>query len=224
VKGFNQIQFDKIKTIFFDYDGTLHNSIKIYAPAFIKAYDFLVENKLAEPKIWRTEEISYWLGYNSEEMWKAFMPKLSVDLRKTCSEIIGAEMKLQIERGLPILYEGALETLVYLKNKGYTLVFISNCRIYYRDAHNKLFNLHDYFDDLICSEEYDYVPKHEILKKVKNKYPGGMVIIGDRMQDIEAGWMNDIYTIGCKYGFALEGELDKADIIIEKIEDLKKIL
>jgi phosphoglycolate phosphatase len=218
------IEFDKIRTIFFDYDGTLHNSIKIYAPAFIKAYDFLVENKLAEPRTWREEEISYWLGYNSEEMWKAFMPNLSAELRKTCSEIIGAEMKLQIEMGLPILYERALETLVYLKNRGYTLVFISNCRIYYRDAHNKLFNLHHYFDDLICSEEYNYIPKYEILKRIKTKYPEGMVIIGDRAQDIEAGKKNNIYTIGCNYGFALEGELNEADIIIDDIEDLKKYL
>ena len=133
-------------------------------------------------------------------------------------------MSLQIEMGLPLLYEGALETLVYLKNKGYTLVFISNCRIYYRNAHNKLFSLRDYFDDLICSEEYGYIPKYEILNKVKNKYPEGMVIIGDRAQDIEAGNINDIYTIGCKYGYALEGELDKADIVIDSIEDLKKIL
>ena len=146
------IEFDKIRTIFFDYDGTLHNSIKIYAPAFIKAYDFLVENKLAQPRTWKEEEISYWLGYNSEEMWKAFMPSLSTELRKTCSGIIGDEMKLQIEMGIPLLYDGALETLQYLKNKNYKLIFISNCRIYYRDAHTKLFNLHDYFDELICSK------------------------------------------------------------------------
>jgi phosphoglycolate phosphatase len=216
------IDFNKIKTIFFDYDGTLHNSLKIYAPAFKKAYDFLIENKFANARIWKEEEISYWLGYNSEEMWKAFMPNLSAELRKTCSEIIGNEMKLQIEGGMPLLYEGALETLQYLKDKGYILVFISNCRIYYKEAHNKLFGLQDYFDDLICSEEYGYVPKYEILKKVKSIYPEGMVIIGDRNQDIEAGKKNDIYTIGCKYGFALEGELDKADFIIGGIEELRK--
>jgi len=38
----NKNQLEGIKTIYFDYDGTLHNSNKIYAPAFRKAYDFLV--------------------------------------------------------------------------------------------------------------------------------------------------------------------------------------
>ena len=29
--------------IIFDYDGTLHNSIKIYGPAFRKAYEYLIK-------------------------------------------------------------------------------------------------------------------------------------------------------------------------------------
>ena len=33
-----------MKYIIFDYDGTLHNSIKIYKPAFMTAYDYLVDN------------------------------------------------------------------------------------------------------------------------------------------------------------------------------------
>ena len=61
--------FHNIKTIYFDYDGTIHNSIKIYAPAFKKAYDFLVENNKAEPKNWKDEEIKKWLGYSKKEMW-----------------------------------------------------------------------------------------------------------------------------------------------------------
>ena len=35
--------------------------------------------------------------------------------------------------------------------------------------------------------------------------------------------MNGIYTIGCKYGFALKGELNKADFIIDDIVDIKKL-
>ena len=32
-----------MKGVIFDYDGTLHESIRIYAPAFHKAYEYLVE-------------------------------------------------------------------------------------------------------------------------------------------------------------------------------------
>ncbi|MCM8711640.1 HAD family hydrolase [Clostridium sp. SYSU_GA19001] len=218
------MRLNNINTIFFDYDGTLHNSVKIYAPAFRKAYEFLVKEGLAEEKEWSDKEISYFLGFNAQDMWKIFMPNLSDELREKCSSIIGTEMKLLIEKGKPILYEGALETLGYLKNKGYHLVFISNCNIYYKECHSKLFKLDRYFETLICSHEYDFIPKYEILKAIKNNYPYDMVIVGDRKQDIEAGRKNNIYTIGCTYGFALDGELAEADILIDSIKELIKFL
>jgi phosphoglycolate phosphatase len=218
------IPFKNIRTIFFDYDGTLHNSINLYAPAFKKAYDFLVGEGIAQDRVWSDKEISYWLGFNPQDMWQNFMPNLSHELREKCSNIIGEEMKLQIEEGKPVLYEGALETLAYLKEKGYHLVFISNCKAYYKDYNNKLFNLDRYFESLVCSDEYNFIPKHEILKAIKDEYPGDMVIIGDRKQDIEAGKKNNIYTIGCSYGFALKGELDDADMLIDNIQELKSYL
>lgn len=218
------IDFRSIKTIFFDYDGTLHNSINIYAPAFKKAYSYLVENGLAEQREVTEKEISHWLGYNSQEMWQAFMPQLPQELRDICSQIVGQEMKRQVETGGSILYEGALQTLEHLKLKGYQLVFISNCRIYYRDAHNRHFELDKYFESLVCSEEYDFIPKHEILGRIKNSYPEKMVIVGDRAQDIEAGIKNGIFTIGCSYGFAAENELKDADLIIDNINELREYL
>jgi phosphoglycolate phosphatase len=216
------IPFKSIKTIFFDYDGTLHNSINIYAPAFRKAYDFLVNEGLAKSRDWSDKEISYWLGFNPQEMWENFMPSLSEDLREKCSSIIGEEMKIQIEEEKPALYEGALETLEYLKAKEYHLVFISNCKTYYKEFHSRMFKLDRYFESLVCSDEYDFIPKYEILKAIKDKYPENMAIVGDRRQDIEAGIKNNIYTIGCNYGFALEKELDEADMLIDNIQELTK--
>lgn len=219
----NLISFNNIKTIFFDYDGTLHNSIKIYGPAFRRAYTYLVEQGFADQRDWSDREISYWLGFSPKEMWKNFMPDLEENIRSKCSAMIGEEMKSLTEKGKPKLYEGALETLKYLKNRGYRLVFISNCKLSYRNSHRILFNLGDYFEEMACSEEYNFIPKHEMLRDIKNKYPEEMVIIGDRFQDIEAGKKNDIYTIGCSYGFSLEGELNEANLIIKDIRELKQI-
>lgn len=213
-----------IKTIFFDYDGTLHNSIKIYAPAFRKAYDYLVQKGVAENRTWTDDEISYWLGFSSKEMWKNFMPDLNEDLMKDASRMIGIEMKNQIKNNIAELYDGALEVLQYLSDKGYKLIFISNCRIYYRDIAKDTFILDKYFVEMACSEEYDYIPKYEILRSIKDKYPKNMVIIGDRFQDIEAGKKNNIGTIGCSYGYNKPEELKEADIIIHNIIELKKYL
>lgn len=216
------IPFNNINTIFFDYDGTLHNSIKIYGPAFRKAYAYLVDQEFAEHRYWSDKEISYWLGYNPPEMWKNFMPDLEESIRLKCSAIVGEEMKSLIEKGSAYLYEGALDTLRYIKRRGYKSIFISNCKLSYKNSHIKLFELGDYFDELVCSEEYNFIPKYEVLRNIKDKYPKEMVIIGDRFQDIEAGMKNGIYTIGCNYGYSFEGELDQADLIINDIQDLRR--
>ena len=217
------IPFHRIKTIFFDYDGTLHNSIRIYAPAFRKSYAYLVEQGAAKKREWTDQEISYWLGYNPPTMWEKFMPELEEAVRKKCSTMIGEEMKSLTEKGYAQLYEGTIETLKYLQDKGYKMVFISNCKVNYRDTHNEIFGLGDYFEELVCSEEYDFILKFEILKEIKSRYKEEMVIIGDRNQDIEAGKKNGIYTIGCSYGFSLQDELEEADLIIDDISELKNI-
>jgi phosphoglycolate phosphatase len=216
--------YENIKTIYFDYDGTIHNSIKVYAPAFRKAYKFLMNKGAAPVRKWEDEEISYWLGFSSQAMWEAFMPNLDIKLRQIASSIIGKEMGALIKDGKSILYEGAIETLTYLKAKGYRLVFISNCSIAYRDAARDTYKLMDFFDEMICSEEYDYQPKHEILRLIKESYPVDGLMIGDRMQDIEAGIMNNMLTIGCLYGFPCEGELDMADRVIDDVTELRELL
>ncbi len=223
MEGKNKIPAKEVRTLFFDYDGTLHDSLKIYARAFQKAYGYLVKQGLAPDREWSGKEISYWLGFNAKDMWQNFMPDLGTELRQYCSSLIGREMREQIEQGEPVLYEGALETLSYLKQKGYYLVFISNCNFYYLESHRKLFHLDKYFDQMICSEEYEFLPKQEIISFIKNKYLEKMAIIGDRKQDMDAGKKNGLYTIGCQYGYAFNGELDGADIYIDSIKELVNI-
>lgn len=217
------IPLQEIKTIFFDYDGTLHNSISIYAPAFRRAYAFLVKAGAAKERPWTEQEISCWLGYNPAEMWKKFMPGLKEELRQQSSLIISEEMARLTGQGKAVLYEGAAETLGYLKNKGYHLCFISNCKVYYKEVHARHFQLNQYFESMVCSEDFAFISKADILARIKTGFPGKIVIIGDRKQDIDAGRRNRIHTIGCRYGFAREGELEEADLLIDNILELQQI-
>ncbi|MCY6960531.1 HAD family hydrolase [Clostridium brassicae] len=216
--------FKNVKTVFFDYDGTIHNSMYIYKPALKKAYNYLIQEGVVEDRDLKDEEIKYWLGFNSIEMWKRFIPGLPEDIKTKAREIVGDEMKKSVKEQRAVLYEGALETLSYLKKRGYHLVFVSNCGQYYKDIHNEAFGLDKYFEELAYAEEYKFVPKYEYLKEVMKKYPKDMVMVGDRYHDIKAGKNNNIYTIGCDYGFATEGELKEADLIIWDIREIKKYL
>lgn len=195
----------------------------IYAPAFRKAYENLVENGYVESRFWSDDEISGWIGYNPREMWEEFMPDLHQDIRDASSELIGREMNRLIKLGYPELYEDSIEILEYLKKRGYILVFISNCRKKYMENHRKLFDLDKYFDNMVCSEEYDFLPKQDILKKIIENYPKEMAIVGDRKKDMDAGKASGIITIGCTYGFGTEEELSESDIRINRISELKNI-
>lgn len=210
-----------VKTIYFDFDGTLHDSVKIYSPAFRKAYDFLVENNKAEPREWKDEEISRWLGYTRIEMWDDFMKDLDDNFKDSAGAIIGREMQNQMLSGNGRLYGNTKEVLQSLKKRGFKLVFLSNCSIRYMEAAITTFNLHGYFDDMICSEMYDFIPKHEVLKIIKDKYPMNQVIMGDRFHDIEAGVKNGIYSVYCEYGY---GEEKEGDMASAKIKDIIEIL
>lgn len=218
------MELKDIKTVYFDFDGTIHNSIKIYAPAFRKGYDFLVENKKAEHRIWHDEEIQKWLGYTSKEMWENFIKDLEEPYKKMSSAIIGKEMQNQFQLGNAKLYKNSLTVLEKLKIKGYKLIFLSNCSIKYMEASKELFNLNLYFDDMICSEMYDFIPKHEVLKIIKDNYEMNQVIVGDRFHDIDSAIKNGIQSIYCDYGYGDKIEGLMADVNIKSITEILNIL
>ena len=153
--------------IIFDYDGTLHNSIKIYGPAFRQAYSYLVEKGYREERSWKDEEISKWLGFSSKDMWNSFMPGLEEEEKQKCSYLIGIAMVKCINENKAELYAGTLETLEYLKNKDFNLIFLSNCKIQYMKENRRVFNLDKYFTDFYCTEEFNFLPKYKIFNYIK---------------------------------------------------------
>jgi len=209
-------KFNNIKTVYFDYDGTLHDSIKIYAPAFRKAYDYLVELKKAPVQEHSDEEIAKWLGYTNHEMWNIFMNDLDVSTRKQADNIVKNEIKDQMRQGRARLFDNIIEVLQHLKNKGHKLVFLSNCGVEYMEGAKKFFKLDDYFDDMVCSGMYGYKPKHEILNLIKNSYPMDQVMVGDRFHDIRSAIYNNIESIFCEYGYGDAEEGKDASASVKK--------
>jgi phosphoglycolate phosphatase len=210
--------------LIFDYDGTLHESIYIYAPAFRKAQKYLLDKKLIEPIIYTDKQISSWLGFTAKEMWEDFAPHLTQEEKGICSKIIGDEMLHLISQGKAQLYPNVKETLQHLKKQGHTLIFLSNCKTDYMNVHNEYFHLENYFTDFFCSEQYGFIPKHEIFSTIKSRYNGDFVIIGDRFQDLEIAIKHNLKSIGCSYGYGNDDELKAATNIIVDIEQLNLFL
>lgn len=216
--------FEDVKTIVFDYDGTLHNSAKIYIYGFRKVLDMLVEAGETTFRDYSDEEITKWLGLTAQEMWDDFMPTLSQEKKNFYSKKVGEYMHEKIMNNEAELYEGALETLQYLKDKGYNVLYLSNCGPDFMNMHADCFHLRDYFDHMYCTGDYNMAPKYEIFDHIKEEYPGEYLVVGDRFKDIEIADYHKVYTAGALYGFGSREELAPADLLINDIRELKEYL
>ena len=203
--------------LIFDYDGTLHNSMLTYAPAFRDTMKWLSDNGYIAEKEYSDNEISCWLGFNSTDMWNSFHPELDPEIREKARLMLGRDMAERIDNGKGALYDGAEETLSELKKRGYTLIFLSNCRFHYLERHRRVFGLDRFFDHYYCCEAFDFIPKYEIFPKIAPAHKGNFIVIGDRFHDIETAVRNGLPSIGCSYGFGSPEELSGADIIVDSI-------
>lgn len=213
-----------IKTIVFDYDGTLHDSTKNYILAFKRAYDYLIAHGKAEPREWTDAEITKWLGFSAKDMWDNFMPDLEPEYQQTASRMIGETLQQKAQANEAVLYPGALDTLAYLREQGYTLVFLSNCKHEYMEAHRRTFQLDRYFSGMYCTEDYDFIPKYDIFTQFKDHYQPEFLIVGDRLHDFEIGQVHRLKTIACTYGYGTDEEFGMADYRIVDIRELSKML
>ena len=209
-------------TFVFDYDGTIHDSMRIYAPAFRKCCEIMRLDG-EDVREYSNREIEKWIGMDVNAMWSDFRPDISEDKKKKYSGFIGEYMEELIYSGRAVLYDGALEAVRQTGVYGKT-VFLSSCKRSYMEAHKKGFDLEKYFDSFYCTEDYGFKPKYAVFENIKGRYDGPFVIIGDRYSDMETAFKNGARSIGCLYGYGGEKELEMADIKVRTVGEMRQAI
>ena len=194
----------------FDFDGTIHNTEIAYKKAIIES--------LSELNLDINDfDFKSFIGMGPKDVWDIILKDDSdktLHIKKNGDRII-SYMKESGE-----LYDGAIETLSYLKDK-YDLYILSKCRRVYMEAAREKFGLDRFFSKYFIGEDYDYLDKYKILRKeIEEDY----IIIGDRREDMEAGLKNNQQAIFAAYGYGLASEADGVDIKISSIKELNDIL
>lgn len=214
--------------LIFDYDGTLHNTKRLYGCALRKVCDGLTAEGYDVPEDLSDDSVSRYLGVNAPDMWNDFMPELPDDIKRRSSAAVAKGMIDIVLHGEPRLFDGIPETLDKLKADGHTLVILSNCRLAYMDAHRERFGLDRWFSDYFCAECYDFIPKQDIYPIIAEKYGNDNIMIGDRDSDFLVGTAHGLPVIGCGYGFGTDRERSVCDIVISSPDELvaavKKLL
>lgn len=207
-------------TVFFDYDGTLHDCMRIYGPAFRTAYAGLVEEGRLPQRDFADDEISCWLGWTVRDMWETFAPGLPERVWRRAAHVVGDEMNRLLSEGGGALFAGVTDALDELKGAGLELAFLSNCGEGYRDEHRAAFGLDRWFDAYYCAGAYPGMEKWEIYARVCSNHPMPHVVVGDRFHDIDVAVRAGIPAIGCAYGFGREGELERATLVVDAPREL----
>ena len=201
--------------LIFDYDGTIHETMRIYAPAMRSAFSWLAgEHGINLPEI-SDSEIASWLGINSIDTWDLILPGLPDEIKSQASSHVADHMARLVYSGAAKWYDGIRDQLVYLKSKEYTMVILSNCRTSYKDAHWTAFHMSGLFDRFYDCESFGYIPKEDIFPYISKEFPGRYIVIGDRRGDITCAVKNGLASIGCLYGYGSPDELVSAGILVD---------
>ena len=74
-------------------------------------------------------------------------------------------------------------------------------------------------------EQIDSLNKSHLVRSIVQKYGiTNGAVVGDRLSDINAAKENGLLAIGCNFDFAREEELAQADVVIDDLMELKKII
>lgn len=211
------------KTLIFDFDGTLHNHLPLYARSFREEQNALRREGF-DSREYTDEEISRWLGMTAEEMWNDFLPELPDARKAEGAKNISMRLSRGILNGESVLYEGAEHILDSLKSRGYTLILLSNCSQKHMDANISAFALEKWFSLCLSSGAHPGESKAQILAHYIESFENPCCVIGDRYSDFEAAKENGLKFIACRYGFGNEREFIGADAGIDDISCLEAAL
>lgn len=211
------------KYLLFDLDGTLTDS----ALGIINCIKYALTELNA--KIPEKKTLNRFIG-----------PPLAYSFSNYCNmdtDTAKAAVKKYRERyGTVGLFENSVypeieSTLKELRDKNKVIILATAKPIAYAKRIIEHFGLSKYFDYLVgatfdgrISNKDEVIS--EALKVANVKDKSLAVMIGDREQDILGAKNNGIDSIGAKYGFCEENELESAgaDYIIDKPSDLLRLV
>lgn len=105
-------------------------------------------------------------------------------------------------------YPGIVETLAEVEGAGWAMAVCSNAGMEYIELVTEALSIRRFFGELSgISGELDKTGR---VREMARRAGGLTVVIGDRYIDIEAAAACGLPSIGCRWGYGGEGELEGA--------------
>ena len=199
--------FENKELIIFDLDGTLIDS----APSLHKALNFML-NRLNLPEV-SLEQTRDYIGNGSLVLVKRALVKdkdyekydLDEEFVKKAQNLLLEYYKNNLTNDTT-LYNGVLETLDKLYNKGLNLALATNKPDIFVEEILDYFNLKKYFKVAYgAGVVKNKKPDPELLLKICNELnikPTKSVMVGDSINDIKAASNANMDSIALTYGYS----------------------
>lgn len=205
-----------IDSIVFDLDGTLWNSTEGVLEAW---RDTLKKYKDVKKEI-RREDLEGVMGLQVCEIGKKLFPDLEEDMQeRLLKECCTTECEYLGKQG-GTLYDNLEKTLIRLSEK-YKLFIVSNCQVGYIEAFYKYHKLNVYFEDFENPGRTGLSKGENIKLIMKRNNLKNPIYVGDTIGDLKAARAACIPFVYARYGF---GEVKEYDYVIDKFEDILKVL
>ncbi len=201
--------------ILFDLDGTLLNTDLLIEKSFRYVFEqYLPEYELSQEEV---------LSFMGPSLMDTFARYFDDDM---INELVRCYRSYNIAHhdDFVTLYPSVVETLEYLKMKGYKMAVVTTKMSDVARLGLDMFDLTHYFDCVIGLNEVEYVKPHPegIFKALEKLGCKKGVMIGDNRSDLLAGKNAKIDTIGVKWSPKGMKELLEVnpDLMIDKMSDI----
>lgn len=210
------------QTILFDLDGTLTDS----GQGILNSVAYALEKMgIEEPD---TANLNRFIGPPLYESFSRFY-QLSPEDTQSAIDAFRVYFK---EKGMfeNQLYPGIIPLLEELRTAGKTLVIATSKPEIFAKQILEHFGIAHYFDVIAgASLDSSRISKADVIGYAINQleaFPKHAVMIGDREHDIEGARMHQLPAIGVLYGYGNKQEFEKAGatMIVETVQDLKRVL
>lgn len=210
----NQSEAKMKKSIIFDLDGTLWNSLD----QVLLAWNTVIQNFDNFRDNLTLEELRGYMGKTASEIAMEAFDNLTIDKGLEVMDSCFKEELLILSKNGAILYPNLKKTLQVLK-KDYNLYIVSNCDKGYIECFLDYYNLWDYFSDIECYGNTNQSKGENIKTIINRNNLDKAVYVGDTKGDMEAAKKASIPFIYASYGF---GDIDNSSCV--KINSLDQII
>ncbi|HEL2730867.1 TPA: HAD family hydrolase [Streptococcus suis] len=210
------------QTILFDLDGTLTDS----GQGILNSVAYALEKMgIEEPD---AANLNRFIG---PPLYESFSRFYQLNPEDTQSAVDAFRVYFK-EKGMfeNQLYPGIIPLLEELRTAGKTLVIATSKPEIFAKQILEHFGIAHYFDVIAgASLDSSRISKADVIGYAINQleaFPKHAVMIGDREHDIEGARMHQLPAIGVLYGYGNKQEFEKAGatMIVETVQDLKRVL